>query len=157
MRYTIVDSRGTVSFIAHCDVTFALVAACARNPHTLDELLDLADPVYGGLREYVQNGLAVFDEMNVEGNSTAIRATLEIATPTEQPVFRVVDPVTREASLRPVKAGVIVLNLRAKRIVQIQNSYQVIKRSGRVRLFDGDRVMARTLNYRLPDDWSLVP
>jgi hypothetical protein len=157
MRYTIVDSRGAVSFVAHCDVAFALVAACARNPATLDDLLGHADPWYRGVREYVLNGLAVFDEMNVAGNSAAIRATLEIATPEEQPVFRIVDPVTREASLRPVKAGVIVLNLRAKRIVQIQNSYQEIKRSGRVRLFDGASGRGRTLSYRLPDDWSLVP
>lgn len=157
MRYTIVDERGTVSFIAHCDAAFALTAACARNPQTLDDLLDLSESYYAGLHEYVANGLAVFDEMNAGGNYVAIRSTLEIAAPEQQPPFRVVDPVTREASLRPVKAGAIILNLRAKRIVQIQNSYRVIKRSGRVRLFDGASRAGRVLNYRLPDDWSLVP
>ena len=71
--------------------------------------------------------------------------------------LRVVDDVTRNASLQPVKAGGFVINLRAKRIVQIQNSYQEITRSGRVRVFDGTHPRGRLLSYRLPDEWSIVP
>lgn len=157
MRFTVIDGRGAVSFVAHCEAALALVAACANNPADLDALLTHADRYYPDLRRYVLNGLAVFDEMNAEGAHEAIRATLAAAVPAEQPVFRVVDPVTREASLRPVKAGGILLNLRSKSIVQIQNGYQEITRSGQVRRFDAASGAGGTHTYRLPDDWSLVP
>ncbi|MBI4496301.1 MAG: hypothetical protein HY689_00145 [Chloroflexi bacterium] len=157
MRCTIVDPQGTVSFIAPCDAAMALMVVCAHNPRTLEELLTHADTYYPSLKEYVWNGLAVFDERNVPGGLEVIRRILREEQPTDHPVFRVVDDVTREASLQPVKAGGVVINLRAKRIVQIQNSYQEITRSGRVRVFDGSRPGGRTVRYRLPDEWSLVP
>src|SRR3990172_9344869 len=123
LRCTIIDDRGGVSFIAHGDVLPALVKACAANPHTLEQLLDGTESYYGGLREQILNGLAVFDERNVEVHYDSIHVALDLCAPYEQPVFRVVDDRTRETSLRPVKAGAVVFNLRAKRIIQIENSY----------------------------------
>src|SRR3972149_3138972 len=67
IRCTIVDRRGAVSFVAHADALPSLVAACTANPSGLDGLLALSEPYYRGLREYVETGLAVFDEMNVRG------------------------------------------------------------------------------------------
>ena len=75
----------------------------------------------------------------------------------KQPVFRVVDDLTREASLRPVKAGAVIFNLKEKRIVQMMNSYQEIRRTGRGRVFDGDRHTETIFQYRLPEEWALVP
>jgi hypothetical protein len=72
-------------------------------------------------------------------------------------VFRVVDSITREASLRPVKAGAIIFNLKAKRIVQLMNSYREIRRSGRGRIFDGSGYTETVFSYRLPREWALVP
>ena len=125
--------RGAVSFVAHCDVLSALVAACAASPPCLEEFLEMSEPYYGNLREYVEAGLAVFDERNVRGRYDAIHKALRSIPPHAQPVFRVVDSITREASLRPVKAGAIIFNLKAKRIVQLMNSYREIHRSGRGR------------------------
>lgn len=157
IRCTIVDRRGAVSFVAHGDALPALVAACAASPGTLDELLELSDAFYQSLRGYVEAGLALFDERNVPGRYGAIHAILRRTSPHEQPVFRVVDSLTREASLRPVKAGAVIFNLRAKRIVQLMNSYREIRRSGHARIFDGSSYTEAVYSYRLPKEWALVP
>jgi len=65
--------------------------------------------------------------------------------------------VTREASLRPVKAGAFVINLIDRRIVTLQNGYQQINRNGRGEIFDGERMTGDTFIYRLPKTWALVP
>ena len=156
MRFTVIDGRGGVSFVADGDVLPALVKACGSNPTTVEDLLGLTEPYYRSLREHVLNGLAIFDERNVEGRYEAVHTAL--SWPAHQhPVFRVVDDLTRETSLRPVKAGAVIFNLLAKRIVQIQNSYQEIQRQGRSRVFDGTRMTEEVFSYRLPKEWALVP
>ncbi len=157
MRCTIVDPHGTVSFVAPGEALPALAAACARNPNSLAELLDLADPLYGDLRERILNGLAFFDERNMPGNCAAIHQALDVCAPHQQPVFRVLDDRTREASLQPVKAGAVIFNLLGKRIVQLQNSYRHVQRSGRFRVFDGRRLTNRIFSYQLPGEWAIVP
>lgn len=157
MRCTVVDASGAVSFIVDGEALPALVAACTRNPSTLAELLEHAEPLYGDLRERVLNGLAMFDERNVPGQYDAIHAALDICAPHQQPVFRVVDDRTREASLQPVKAGAVLFNLKRKRIVQLQNSYREITRTGRHRVFDGRTHTNRVFSYRLPPEWAIVP
>jgi len=157
IRCTVIDARGGVSFVAHGDVLAALAKACAANPGTLEQLLDGAATYYAGLREKVMNGLAVFDENNVEGHCESIHRAFDFCAPHEQPVFRVVDDRTQEMSLRPVKAGAVVFNLRAKRIIQIQNSYREIERRGASKVYDGTRMTAAVFSYRLPDEWTLVP
>src|SRR3990172_4754829 len=157
IRCTIVDRGGAVSFVAHADALPSLVAACTANPSGLDELLALSEPYYRGLREYVETGLAVFDETNVRGRYGVIHETLRRTAAALQPVFRVADSLTREASLRPVNAGAIIFNLKAKRIVQIMNSYREIRRIGHARIFDGSGYTDAVFSYRLPREWALVP
>ncbi len=157
IRCTVIDKDGAVSFIAHPDALPALVAACATNPTTLDELLERVEPYYRNLREYVLSGLAIFDEHNSPDDLSAIREALSRTPPHEHPVFRVMDEVTREASLQPVKAGAVIFNLRAKRIVQIINTYREIKRTGYARFFDGNAFTRKVFRYRLPEEWALVP
>jgi hypothetical protein len=157
VRCTVVDDRGAVSFVADGDALPALVAACAQNPTSLQELLDITDSYYHDLRDRVLNGLAIFDELNTPGHYEAIHEAFQYCAPHEQPVFRVVDDLTREASKQAVKAGVVIFNLRAKRIVQIQNSYREITRSGRARVFDGKALTNSVFSYRLPREWAIVP
>ena len=157
IRCTVVDERGAVSFIVHADALSALTAACSASPSSLEGLLDGVELYYHNLREQVLNGLAIFEERNAKGNYQAIHQALKFCPPHEQPVFRVVDDFTREASLRPVKAGAVVFNLRAKRIIQITNTYQEIRRTGRARVFDGSGLTGSVYSYRLPKDWALVP
>ncbi len=157
LRLTIIDAHGGVSFVADAEALPSLVAACARNPATFDELLTHADANYGGLRDRVLNGIAIFDERNVDGNNAAIHQALSFCAPHELPPFRVVDAATREESLRPVKAGAVLFNLLQKRIVQIQNTYREITRNGRAPIFDGESHTGRMFTYRLPHEWMIVP
>lgn len=156
MRFTVVDPTTTVSFVARCSALDALVAACAFGARTLDELLEQASRFEPNLREYVLSGLAVFDEHNTIENLGAIHRALDHARPHEVPVFRVLDDRTREASLRSVRAGVVLFNLPARRIVQLQNTYAEIRRRGRVRVAEPG-LGPRVLRYELPPDWVLVP
>lgn len=157
MRYTIIDGEGTVSFVASCDALMPLVAGCARDPQSLEELLTYADEYAAGTRDRVLSSLAVFDEHNTRDNFEAIHQALDHCKSHELPVFRVLDDRTREASLLPVHAGVVVFNLRAKRIVQIQNSFAEIRRRGRGRAAKPANPERRVIRYELPAYWSLVP
>lgn len=156
-RLTVIDAVGGTSFVAHGEALPALLRSCTSDPGTLSALLEGAEPYYAGLREHVANGLAMFDERNLPGNYAAIHAALDQARPDESPLFRVVDELTREASLRPVQAGGVVFNLIDKRIITLQNGYQAITRNGRGEIFDGQRMTGDTFIYRLPKRWALVP
>jgi hypothetical protein len=156
-RFTMIDALGGLSFVAHGEALPALLKACATNPADIDELLERAEPYYRGLRERIDNGLAMFDERNTPGHYATIHAALRDARPDETPLFRIVDDVTREASLRPVKAGCVIFNLIDRRIVTLQNGYQEITRNGRGEIFDGERMTGATFIYRLPKTWALVP
>jgi hypothetical protein len=157
VRCTVVEDQGSVSFVADGDALPALAAACAQNPLTLEQLLTITEGYYHDLRDRVLNGLAVFDELNAPGNYETIHRAFTYCAPHEQPVFRVVDDITREMSKQAVKAGVVLFNLRAKRIIQIQNSYREIRRTDRARVFDGRALTNSIYSYRLPRDWAIVP
>ncbi len=157
LRCTVIDNRGAVSFVADGAALPAIVKGCSLDPMTLEDLLDSLAPYYGNLRERVLNGLAIFDERNAGGHNHAIHEAFRYCAPHEQPVFRIVDDETREMSLRPVKAGALIFNLRARRIIQLQNSYWEITRTGRGRVFDGERFTGQRFAYRLPKEWALVP
>ncbi len=157
IRLTVVDTEGTVSFIAHASAAVALAAACASDPATLRDLLDASTRFDRALRDKVLNGLAVFDEHNLPDNLSAIHRQLETLAPRETPVFRVLDPITREASLRPVRSGVVLYNLPARRIVQIENTYELLAPSGEVNYHNGKFLSIRLVPYKLSPEWTIVP
>jgi hypothetical protein len=157
MRFTVIDSGTRVSFVAPCPVLEALVAACARAPRTLGDLLEATSPFAPELKDRVLSGLAVFDEHNSRGNLRWIHAAFDYCKSEEVPVFRVLDDRTREISLSPVWAGAVVFNLKARRIVQIQNTYSDIKRKGRLRVMEGAKPTNRIRRYELGPEWTVVP
>lgn len=157
LRITIIDDSGGISFVSHGEALPALLKSCTTDPATIEELLGGAERYYRGLGERIANGLAMFDERNLPGGYDAIHAALDHARPDESPIFRIVDETTREASLRPVKAGAVVFNLIDHRIITLQNGYQEITRTGRGEVFDGERMTGARYTYRLPKQWALVP
>jgi hypothetical protein len=157
MRFTVVDTRETISFVTRSSALTALVAACAADPLSLRELLEATRRYDRTLRDDVLNGLAVFDEHNVPDNHAAIHQQLRTLPAQETPVFRVVDDLTRNSSLESVKAGVVLFNLPQKRIVQIQNMYEAIERAGTVNYHNGWFLSRRELSYELPQSWTIVP
>jgi hypothetical protein len=157
MRFTIVDPKGTISFIGDGFLLLPLVAACASSPRSLEEMLVRVDQIDRRPRERILAGLAVFDEHNVEGNYNSIHRTLENLNGAREPVFRVVDDLTRERSLEPTKTGLIIFNLKDRRIIQMLNHFYAVERSGEVHLHNGERYSRRTVTYNLPEFWSIVP
>jgi hypothetical protein len=159
MRFTVIDPRGRVSFIAPCSTLEALVAACAsqNQPRTVEQLLRAAEPFVGDLVERVLSGLAVFDEHNTRENLRQIHAVLRETRPARTPPFRVLDDVTREASLQPVRSGLVIFNLHDRRIVQVQNSYREVARKGAVQVHDGERWTRLARRYEVPETWQIVP
>lgn len=157
MRFTVVDTRGTISFVGDNRSLDALVAACARNPETYGALLDAVDQYDRRVREYVLSGLAVFDEHNTSENLSVIHAILRETRPAKTPPFRVLDEYTRQCSLQPVRSGLVIFNLRDRRIVQVQNSYREVVRSGAVQVHDGQRWTRMARRYSMPESWSIVP
>jgi hypothetical protein len=69
----------------------------------------------------------------------------------------VVDDLSRSLSQKPAATGVILFNLKARRIIQIQNSYAEVLRVDRGRIRQNGRPTRVLYHYALPDEWSIVP
>lgn len=157
MRLTVIDTAGTASFVAHSSAALALTAACASSPATLDDLLSASQRFDRGLRAMVLRGLSIFDEHNLPDQLDAIHRQIADLPARDIPPFRVFDEITLEASLRPVRAGVVLFNLPARRIVQIENTYEPLNRAGEINFHNGKFLSIRLLPYELPPTWSIVP
>ncbi len=161
MRFTVIDPQATASFVAPCSALKALVAACALAPANVEELLSATEPYDSDLKEYVMNGLAVFDEHNTNGSHDQIHSAISYADEQRShhqiPAFRVVDPVTREASLQPVMAGLVLFNLKERRIIQVQNTYAEVRREDRGRIHKDGEPTKKLYKYRLPMEWQILP
>lgn len=157
IRFTIVDDRGTSSFIGPCHAIKMLVAACSRHPRGSSQLLHYARPYDDAFARSIESGLAVFDEHNTKENYAAIHRLMESTTPVDLPPFRVVDERTRQLSLRPVATGLILFNLKDRRIIQVQNSYAEVLRADRGRVRQNGRPTRTLYYYSLPEEWNIVP
>lgn len=161
MRFTVVDQQGTVSFVAPCNALKALVAACGKGATDFRSLITAADKYDIDLKSRVMNSLAHFDEHNTPGEYTHIEGALDWAEEQRArhtlPAFRVVNEKTRQASLEPVGAGLVLFNLKERRIIQVQNSYAAVKRQDRGRIHSAGEPTPRLYHYKLPPDWQVLP
>lgn len=157
IRFTVIDRYGTISFVGPCHAIKMLVAACSRLPGTASELLEFTRPYDPTLVTDVMSGLTVFDEHNTPENPRSFQGVISRRPAPNLPPFRVFDDRAREASLTPVKAGLIVFNLTERRIIQIQNSYDEIRREDRGRIRRQGRATRALYRYQLPAEWSIVP
>jgi hypothetical protein len=157
LRYTVVDDAGTVSFVGPGHAMKMLAAACAKEPVDVRSLLDAAgryDPVFA---KTVLDGLSIFDEHNTAEDHAAGDAQVVGSEPKSSPPFRVLSDAMRNRSLEPVGAGLVVYNLPARRIIQVQNSYAELHRQGRGRHRENGRPVQRLYHYKLPEDWTILP
>ncbi len=236
MRFTVIDQEGSVSFVAPWNALKALAAGCSSKPApaTLLTLLEAASKYDTGLKKYVLDNLAIFDENHVhldiseplnplleqqlhdllankyqtsgstqvyksafgevenqdtatdsDGNDESpvgtenreveaaeneneneeityeelarIQRDILVRAESYHPVFRVSDTETQQRSQEAAGAGLIIFNLKAKRIIQVQNSFGQLQRSDRGRYHEHGRATERLYFYRLPADWSIVP
>jgi len=157
IRYTVIDESGMLSFVGPCHAIKMFVAACSVHPTSSEQLLRNARRYDKAFIDSVESGLAIFDEHNTRENFAAFLAVAESTPPAELPPFRVVDDRTRALSLKPAATGVILFNLKARRIIQVQNSYAEVQRVDRGRIRQNGRPTRVLYYYSLPEEWSIVP
>jgi len=156
-RFNVVDESGSVSFVGPAHGLKVLAAACAKGPETVAALLEAArryDPEWA---DAIKLGLMVFDEHNIDGLSPAYEPVVTEEVDVDHRAFRIVDAITRARSMRPARLGLVVVNLREHRIIQIQNSYADLHRKGRGRIRERGVPTRTMFHYELPEEWSIVP
>jgi hypothetical protein len=156
IRCTVVDAAGTTTFVGPGHLIKVLTAACAKGPTDLRALFQHAERYDPDLIRDLSSGLRIFDEHNTPDQHEHIDERLA-----EQPDYplpiRAIDARTRQLTLEPVGAGLVVFNLNAKRIVQVQNSYAEVLRQDRGRIRAGGEATETIFHYRLPADWTITP
>ena len=157
MRFTIVDSEGTISFCGPGHGLKMLAAVCSSGVTTHRELLTELDSLDAALATGVRNGLASFDEHCLSDDPVTVNVWVERIGSLAEATFRVLEDVTRRASLQPDRLGLVIFNLAGKRIVQVQNSYGALQRSDRGRIRSESRPTRTYYRYELPSEWTLVP
>lgn len=158
MRYTVIDDRGSVSFVAPVGTLKPLIAACSHRPTSVSELLRALALYDDQVAHDVASGLAVFDEHITPETPERLHQLLEDGPGEMPPVFRVLDERTRAASLAAARGGLVLFNLKARRIVQVHNNVLRVRRRDRGRVRSGGIPLDGQLySYELPEDWSLVP
>lgn len=156
-RFNVVDSQGSVSFTGPAHGLKVLAAACSQGAESTQDLLHKAKRYDKLWAEDVRAGLRVFDEHNLDSLSSGFVSILESDDDACHYPFRVMDRVTRARSMIPGRLGLVVINLKAKRIIQIQNSYGDLARIGRGRIRSDGKPTRSLYQYRLPDVWKIVP
>jgi hypothetical protein len=157
MRFTVVDDGGTMSFVASGHALKILAAACSRHPSDHRDLIAKAADYDAEFAGAVLAGLSAFDAVRVQGGTVAVGDVLPPDSQDAASPFRVLDEETRRRSMEPARAGLVVFNLRAKRIVQVQNTYADLQRRDRGRLRRDGRPVRALYSYELPAEWSIVP
>ena len=157
VRFTVTDADTTVSFMGPGHAIKMIVAACSKNVTSFGELLDVLRALDDELAQSVRLGLARFDEHNLPDNTQAFEQLMSNVPDDELPPFRVFNSAMRNASLSPGRLGLIVFNLAARRIVQVQNHYAEINRKDRGRIRRSGQPSRMLYHYDLSPEWTLVP
>ncbi|MBA2246539.1 MAG: hypothetical protein H0W23_00305 [Chloroflexia bacterium] len=156
-RFNVVDDEGAISFIGPAHGLKVLAAACSHGAENVGDLLDWATRYDQAWAEDVRAGLLVFDEHNLGTLSSWFAPIVESSDDTSHHPFRIMDRVTRARSMMPGRLGLVVINLKAKRIIQIHNSYADLGRTGRGRIRANGRPTRSMFQYHLPEPWRIVP
>lgn len=156
-RINIVDEHGAISVVAPPHGLKVLAAGCSREPVSIPELLELARPFDPQWIEETRMGLRIFDEHNVDSLSPAYADTVAREVDEGHRPFRIFDPTTRSRSMVPARLGLVIVNLKTRRIIQIHNSYADLLRKGRGRIRERGKPTRSIFQYELPEAWSIVP
>ena len=156
-RINLIDERGTISLLAPPHGPKMLTAVAGLGLETSRRMLEAVSVMDTDWIRQVQSQLAMFDEFNVDELDEGWRDIVEESDTIVHPAFRVLDGVTRSRSLVPGSLGLIVFNLKQKRIIQVHNSWDELSRTGEGRYrVEGDPEEHK-YTYSLPETWSLVP
>lgn len=156
-RVNVIDHKGTISFLAPPHGLKVLAAAIMRGASSGGQLLAFAHAYDADWTMDVRMQIMRFDEHNVEHIADTYHAAIAEGDAAQHPAFRVMDAETRARSLVPGRLGLVVFNLKERRIIQVQNNYSDLQRKDRGRIRVGGEPTDLYFQYELPRDWSLVP
>lgn len=156
-RVNVIDTRGTVSFLAPPHGLKVLAAAITQGASTGAELIANAHAFDAQWAADVRAQIMRFDEHNVDTVSDPFHQAIAASDNAGHPAFRVVDTETRQRSLVPGRLGLVVFNLKERRIIQIHNSYANLERRDRGRIRVDGKPTNIVFQYELPGEWALVP
>ncbi len=157
MRFTIVDDSGAISFGGPGHIMKVLTAGCSGSPPDHRTLIHAVSDLDQRVSTAVLNGLSVFDEHCLPDRPETVAKWLAKQDLAGETPFRVVDEVTRRASLAPRRLGLVIYNLAAKRIVQVQNGYGALLSEDRGRVRENGKPVRRYYRYELPAPWRILP
>lgn len=156
-RVNVIDEKGTLSFLAPSHGLKVLAAAITQGASNGSELLALSHRFDAQWAADVRMQVMSFDEHNVDEVADPFADAISGDDHPDHPAFRVIDTETRKRSLVPGRLGLVVFNLKARRIIQIQNNYSNLERKDRGRVRVGGQPTDTLFQYELPTEWSLVP
>lgn len=153
-RFNVIDAAGTVSFLGPRHASKMIAAACGANHRSFDSLLTYLSALDDVWAREVEAGLRAFDERNREAEAATLLPDPHNGW---RAPFRVVDAETRRESMRISSLGLFVVNLKDRRIVQVDNRSHELEKSGKGRVRRNGRPTRMLFRYDLPAEWDLVP
>lgn len=156
-RCNVIDQRGTVSLLAPAHGLKVIAAALARGADDFAQLMQLARIFDATWADAVSRDLYIFDEHNVDDLAAGFADAVVADDVDGHRAFRVIDGVTRQRSMVPARLGLVVFNIKERRIIQIHNNYDDLDRKGRGRIRAEGRPTNRLFYYELPSEWAIVP
>lgn len=156
-RVNLIDERGTISLLSPSHGPKMLTAVAGMGLESSRAMLESVAAMDSDWIRQVQSQLALFSEFNVDSLDEGWREMIEEEDSMVHPAFRVIEGVTRSRSLLPGGLGLIVFNLKQRRIIQVQNAWDELERTGEGRYRIDGNIDDRMYSYSLPETWSLVP
>ncbi|MGB3329761.1 MAG: hypothetical protein WBA46_12450, partial [Thermomicrobiales bacterium] len=155
-RFNVIDQRGVSSFVGPAHALKVIAAACSQGAESLQSVLKVADEYDAEWARDVRLGLHRFDEHNIDSLSAGFARVGERDSEEAFHPFRVLDATTRQRSMQPASLGLVVFNLKERRIIQIQNRYSELMRNDRGRVRRNGLPTRQLFSYSLSDAWSIV-
>ncbi|MGC4190046.1 MAG: hypothetical protein QM589_02270 [Thermomicrobiales bacterium] len=156
-RFNVIDQRGIASFVGPAHALKVIAAACSRGAESLQSVLEMAAEYDAEWARSVRQGLYRFDEHNIDVLSSDFALVGSGDGDQQNHPFRVLDATTRQRSMEPASLGLVVFNLKERRIIQIQNRYADLMRNDRGRVRRNGLPTRQLFSYSLSDAWSIVP
>lgn len=156
-RFNIIDPAGVVSFLGPRHGSKMIAAACGANHRHLDGMLTFIQSLDDLWARDVERGLRAFDAEWFGGELPRNAKEPQGTERNWQRPFRVIDAESRQASMRPGPLGLLVINLKDQRIVQVDNRSIGLRRMDRGRVRRNGKPTRMLFRYRLPSDWAIVP
>lgn len=156
-RFNVIDPTGVVSFLGPRHGSKMIAAACGANHKDVDGVLTFVHSLDELWAREIERGLEAFDAEKRSEPSGALSSDVAAERRDWLRPFRVVDQETRQASMKPGPLGLLVVNLKEHRIIQVDNRSIGLRRTDRGRVRRNGKPTRMLFRYRLPSDWAIVP